>query len=61
MWLTNNTHPEFYQEEGILWPFSVQLLQSSFLLWKFIINLTNVHRLQQSVAVGVICLTDMYE
>lgn len=57
----NYTHPEFYEEEGILWAFSIKLLQSSFLLWKFIINLSNVHRFQEGVAVGMIRLSDMYK
>lgn len=61
MWLANYTHPEFYKEEGILGTFSVQLLQSSFLFWEFVINLTNVYRLQQGVGVGMICLSDMYK
>lgn len=56
-----STYPELYEEEGILRPFSKKLLQSSFLLWEFVINLTNVHRLQQGIAVGVICLTDVYK
>lgn len=60
-WLINYTHPEFYQEEGILGALSVQLLQSSFLFWEFIVNLTNVHRLQQRITVGMIRLPDMYK
>lgn len=55
------TYPELNEEEGILWTFSIQFLQSSFLLRKFIINLTNVHRLQQGVTVGMICLSNMYK
>lgn len=55
------TYPELYEEEGILRAFTKELLQSSFLLWKFVINLTNVHRLQQGITVGVICLTDVYK
>ena len=61
MLVTRYTHPEFNKEEGILGPFSIQLLQASFLFWEFVINLTNVHRLKQGVAVGMIRLSDMYK
>lgn len=37
------TYPELYEEEGILRAFAKQLLEPSFLLWEFVINLTNVH------------------
>lgn len=56
-----STYPELYEEEGILRAFAKKLLQPSFLLWEFVINLTNVHRLQQGIAVRVICLTDVYK
>lgn len=55
------SYPKLNKEEGILGAFSVQFLQSSFLFWKFIVNLTNVHGLQQGVAVGMIRLPDMYK
>lgn len=55
------TYPELYEKEGILRAFAKELLQPSFLLWEFVINLTNVHRLKQGIAVGVICLTNVYE
>lgn len=55
------TYPELYEEEGILWSFAKKLFQPSFLLWEFVINLTDVHRLQQGIAVGVICLSDVYK
>lgn len=59
--LTLHTYPEFDEEEGVLGAFSIQLLQPSLLLWKFVINLTDVHRLQQGVTVRMICLPNMYE
>lgn len=59
--LINYTHPEFYKEEGILGAFCIQLLQSAFLFWKFIVDLTNVHRLQQGVTVGMIRLPDVHK
>lgn len=55
------THPEFYEEEGILGTLAVKLLQTSLLFWEFVVNLANVHRFQQGVAVGVICLSDVYK
>lgn len=61
MHLTNCTHPEFNEEERILGTFSIQLLQPSFLFWEFVVNLTDVHRLQQGITVRMICLSDMYK
>lgn len=57
----NCTHPEFDQEEGILGTLAVKLLQASFLFGEFVVNLANVHRFQQGVTVGVICLSDVYK
>lgn len=55
------THPELHQEEGVMRPFSKQLLQPALLLWEFIVDLTYVHRLQERVAVGKIRLADVHE
>ena len=55
------THPELEQEEGVVWPFAKQLLQAPLLLGEFVVNLTDVHRLQQGIVVGVIRLPDVYK
>lgn len=55
------THPEFYEEESILGPLPKQFLQTALLLGEFVINLTNVHRLKQRVAVRMVSMSNVYE
>lgn len=55
------THPKLYKEKGILGAFAKELLQAPLLFGEFIINLTNIHRLQQGIVVGVICLSDVHK
>ncbi len=42
-------YPELDEKESIVWPFVKQLLQASFLLWEFVVDLPDVHRLQIGV------------
>lgn len=55
------THPKFDEEKGILRTFSKEFLQASLLFGEFVVNLPDVHRLQQGVAVGVVGLPDVYK
>lgn len=54
-------HPEFDEEESILRPLPEELLQAALLLGKFVVNLTNVHRLEQGVAVRMVGVSNVYE
>lgn len=57
--ITRVTYPEFNQEESVLRALLVQLLESSFLLWKLVVDLSDVHGLQQRVAVGGVSLANV--
>lgn len=54
-------YPKFDQKEGVMWPFVKKLLQSSFLLWELVVNLSDVHRLQIWVTVAGVGLANMYK
>lgn len=56
-----STHPEFYEEEGVLRALSKQLLQATFLFRKFVIYLTNVHRFEQRVTVRMVGVPNVHE
>lgn len=57
----HRTHPEFYEEESILRPLPKELLQAALLFREFVINLTNVHRLEQGVAVRMVGVSNVHE
>lgn len=46
------TDPELDEEECVVWPFFIQLLQASFLLRELVINLPHIYRLQHGVIVA---------
>lgn len=50
--LVLSTNPELDEKEGIVWPFFIQLLQSSFLLWELVVDLPHIYRLQHGVTVA---------
>lgn len=52
-------HPELDQEESVLRAFLIELLEASLLLRELVIDLPDVHRLQQGVTVGRVGLTDV--
>ncbi len=54
-------YPELDEKESIVWPFVKQLLQASFLLWEFVVDLPDVHRLQIGVAVARVGLADVHK
>lgn len=56
-----STHPEFYEEEGVLRALSKQLLQATFLFRKFVIYLTNVHGFKQRVTVRMVGVPNVHE
>lgn len=58
---TYGTHPELNQEESVLRAFLIQVLESSFLLGKLVVDLSDVHGLQQRVAVGGVSLANVDE
>ncbi len=55
------THPKFDEEEGVLRALLVQLLESSRLLGELVVDLSDVHRLQQRVAVRGVGLADVHK
>lgn len=55
------SYPKLDKKESIVWPFVKKLLQASFLLWKLVVDLPNIHRLQIGVAVAWIGLADVYK
>lgn len=59
--ITLSTHPEFYEEEGVLRAFSKQFLQATFLFRKLVVYLTNVHRFKQRVTVRMVGMPDVHE
>lgn len=59
--ITLSTHPEFYEEEGILRAFSKEFLQATFLFRKLIVYLTDVHRFKQRVTVRMVGMPDVHE
>lgn len=56
-----STHPELYEEEGVLRALSKQLLQATFLFRKFVIYLTNVHGFEQWVTVRMVGMPNVHE
>lgn len=46
------THPEFNEEECVLRAFLVELFEAALLLGKLVIDLPDVHSLEERVAVG---------
>lgn len=46
------TDPELDEEECVVWPFFIQLLQASFLLRKLVVNLPHIYGLQHGIVVA---------
>lgn len=55
------TNPELDQVERVLGTFAEQLLQAAFLLGELVVDLPDVHALQQGVAVAQAALADVHE
>lgn len=53
------THPEFNEEEGVLRALLIQLLESALLLGELVIDLSDVHSLEEGVAVGGVGLSNV--
>ena len=54
-------YPELDKKESVVWPFVKQLLQASFLLRELVVDLPDVHTLQQGVAVARAALADVHK
>ena len=52
-------YPELDQNEGVLWALLIELLQPTLLLRELVVDLSDVHCLQEGVAVGRVHLTDV--
>lgn len=65
MTLPTLTHPAAYpkldEKEGVLGPTLIELLEAAFLLGKLVVDLADVHGLQQRVAVRGVRLADVHE
>lgn len=55
------THPEFDEEESVLGAFLIKLLEAALLLWELVVDLPDVHSLQQRVTVGRVGLSNVDE
>lgn len=56
-----SAHPELDQVECVMWALSKQLLEAALLLWELVIDLPNVHTLQQWVAIAWTTLADVHK
>lgn len=56
-----SAHPELDQVESVLWAFAEQVLEAALLLRKLVIDLSDVHTLQQGVAVARVALADVHK
>lgn len=56
-----SAYPEFDQVEGVLWALIKQLLQTSLLLGELVVDLPDVHTLQQRIAVAQAALADVHK
>lgn len=56
-----STDPELDEEECIVWPFFVELLQASFFLRKFVIDLPHIYGFQHWVIVTGIRRANVYK
>lgn len=54
-------YPKFDEEEGVLGPTLIELLEAAFLLRKLVVDLADVYGLQQRVAVRGVRLADVHE
>ena len=55
------TDPELDEEECVVWPFFIQLLQASFLLRELVVNLPHIYGLQHRVIVARVWWADVYK
>jgi len=59
-WQTKiRTHPEFYKEKSVLRAFFIKLFKPAFLLRELVVDLPDVHSLEERIAVGGIALSDV--
>ncbi len=56
-----SAHPELDQVESVLWAFGEQLLKAALLLGELVVDLPDVHTLQQGVAVARAALADVHK
>lgn len=56
-----SAYPELDQVEGVLWALIKQLLQTSLLLGELVVDLPDVHTLQQRIAVAQAALADVHK
>lgn len=56
-----DSYPELDQEKGVLGPPLIELLQATFLLRELVIDLADVHCLQQRVAVRGVRLSNVHK
>lgn len=54
-----STHPEFDEEERVLGAFLIKLFEAALLLWELVVNLPDVHSLQQGVTVRGVGLSNV--
>lgn len=54
-------YPKLDEKEGVLGPTLIELLEATFLLRKLVVDLADVHGLQQRVAVRGVRLADVHE
>lgn len=54
-------YPKLDEKEGVLWATLIELLEATFLLRKLVVDLADVHGLQQRVAVRGVRLADVHE
>ncbi len=55
------SYPKLDEEEGVLGPTLIELLEATLLLRELVIDLADVHSLQQRVTVRGIRLPDVHE
>lgn len=56
-----SAHPELDQVESVLRALAEQLLEAPLLLWELVVDLPDVHALQQGVAVARAALADVHK
>lgn len=54
-------HPELDQIESVMRALAEQLLETALLLWELVVDLSDIHTLQQGVAVTRAALTDVHK
>lgn len=55
------SYPKFDEEEGVLGPTLIELFEATFLLRELVIDLADVHGLQQRITVRGVRLADVHK